>query len=375
MRIAFITTSLDPAGAETSLAALVLGLADFGAEPVVVALRGSGRLVHRLRSSGIVVDTLDAQGATAVALQVPAIVKRLRAFKPDVIQGWMYHGNLLATILAPASSARLFWGVRQALGATERESKTTNRIIRLCAWLSRRPAAIVYNSERGRSDHETIGYARDWAHVIPNGFDTDALRPDTTIRDRVRQALRVSHDQILVGHLARYHPVKDHRTFLAAAAQVKSHASQFRFVMAGRGIDAANAHLRATLAEYGLTEQVSLLGEVEDVSTLLPALDVLCLSSRSEAFPNVLGEAMSCAVLCVTTDVGDAAAIVGDCGWVVQPGHAGEMRAALMAAAALQLDERRARGQAARERIVARYSLASTRQRYADLYGLDEARR
>jgi glycosyltransferase involved in cell wall biosynthesis len=268
----------------------------------------------------------------------------------------------------PFSRARLFWGIRQALGALVRERATTNRLIHFSARLSSWPERIVYNSERARIDHETIGYSTHNGLVIANGFDTEALRPDGDARSRLRKQLQLSEDTILIGHMARYHPVKDHATFLKAASALSGRGSRFYFLMTGRGVDTSNAELVSAVERLDLTQRVALLGEADDVRTILPGLDMLCVSSRSEAFPNVIGEAMSCGIACVTTDVGDAALIVGETGQVVAPGKPNELADALYALAQLHPDERVRRGLAARQRIIEKYSLRSMIDRYLHLY-------
>lgn len=370
MRIAFVTTSLD-VGEPTALAAIALGLAKAGADIGVIALRGSGRLVSRLQSAGVAVTTLQAAGAGGVALGLPTALRRLRQFRPDIVQGWMYHGNLAATALAPLCGTPLHWGIRQSLGALERERATTNRLIRFGARLSRRPGSIVYNSERARADHEALGYASDRGRVIGNGFSTEELKPNEETRLRVRQRFDLAGSDVLIGHLARYHPVKDHATFLDALARLGHGGPRKHVLLAGRDVDGSNGALREAVERAGLGETVSLLGEVHDVAQLLPALDVLCVSSRSEAFPNVLGEAMSCGIPCVTTDVGDAARIVGDTGWVVPRGDPSLLAEALRAAADLDPVHRRRRGASARQRIVKHFSLDTTLARYAQLYGVE----
>ncbi len=213
-----------------------------------------------------------------------------------------------------------------------------------------------------------IGYSTHNGLVIANGFDTETLRPDGDTRSRLRKQLQVSEDAILVGHIARYHQVKDHATFLEAASVLRHLDRRVHFVMTGRGIDASNATLVAAVERLELTECVALLGEVDDVRTLLPGLDTLCVSSRSEAFPNVIGEAMSSGIACVTTSVGDAAQIVGETGRVVSPGKPGELADALYALVQLDPDARIRRGLAARQRIIEKYSMRSMIDRYLRLY-------
>ena len=366
MRITFIATSLDPGGAETALVALALGLTALGAQTSVIALRGSGRLADRLRAGGTSVAALSADGAAEALIALPRVLLELRRFKPDVVQGWMYHGNLVASAVRPFHRGRLYWGIRQALGAMDRESPATNHLIRFGARLSNRPHGIIYNSKRARRDHEDVGYSAAKGIVVPNGFDTALLSPKAEARTRLRAQLGHADDTILVGHLARYHPVKDHATYLEAAARLPD--SHIRFVMAGRGVDATNKELVGVIERLDLKSRVNLLGETDDVAAILPGLDVLCVSSRSEAFPNVIGEAMSCGVPCVTSDVGDAAQIVGDTGHVVPVGDPARLAEALLAVAQMGAAARVSLGLTARQRIIEHYSLASMVEQYHRIY-------
>jgi glycosyltransferase involved in cell wall biosynthesis len=105
------------------------------------------------------------------------------------------------------------------------------------------------------------------------------------------------------------------------------------------------------------------------VPRLTAALDVACSASAyGEGFPNVLGEAMACGVPCVTTDVGDAAAIVGETGWVVPPRDPRALAAMLGAALALSPAARGRRGAAARDRVARQFSQDAFIGRYAALY-------
>ena len=118
-----------------------------------------------------------------------------------------------------------------------------------------------------------------------------------------------------------------------------------------------------------MTGVFRLLGKRTDIARLTAALDVATSSSAfGEAFPNVLGEAMSCAVPCVVTDVGDSAYIVGPTGRVVKPGQAEALAVALAEILKMEAVERRALGQSARERVSEMFELGAVRQRYEAVF-------
>src|SRR5690606_39151128 len=133
----------------------------------------------------------------------------------------------------------------------------------------------------------------------------------------------------------------------------------------GEGMSLDNAALVTLAREYGVLDQLLLLGRRDDVPRLMRALDVHVLSSRAEGFPNVVCEAMASGVGVVVTDVGDAAAVVDDLGWVVPAREPRALSGALDAALAeCGSSAWTARLQAARESIGQRYSLEAMVDRY-----------
>ncbi len=100
----------------------------------------------------------------------------------------------------------------------------------------------------------------------------------------------------------------------------------------------------------------------------MPALDIFCLHSLSEGLPNVVAEAMAAAVPCVVTDVGDAAWLVADTGWVVPPADEAALANALGAALRLDAAVRADYGSRARVRIESEFSMAAIADEYLRLY-------
>jgi glycosyltransferase involved in cell wall biosynthesis len=292
----------------------------------------------------------------------------LAGTRPDVVQGWMYHGNLAA--LAAPSRTPVVWNIRQSIGQLRREKAATAAVILAGAMLSRRPRAIVYNSAVSAREHESLGYRDDRTRLIPNGFDLERFRPESAARARLRASLGIPADALVVGLLGRFHPMKDHANFLAALGRVLPGTPSLHAVLAGRGLVPGNAALMGLLPPGAERARVHLLGEVADVPGLAAGLDVLCLSSGDgEGFPNVVGEAMACEVPCVVTDSGDAAAVVGDTGLVVPRADTAALAAALADMLGRSPEARAELGRAARRRVSERFSIASIAAQYEALYG------
>jgi glycosyltransferase involved in cell wall biosynthesis len=123
------------------------------------------------------------------------------------------------------------------------------------------------------------------------------------------------------------------------------------------------------IEESGLRAQVRLLGRRDDMPRLTAAFDVATLSAAfGEGFPNTVGEAMSCGVPCVVTDVGDAARLVGNTGVVVPPRNPTRLAAALRKMLEIGHEGRQRLGMSARQRIIDNYSLPAIVSQYESLF-------
>jgi glycosyltransferase involved in cell wall biosynthesis len=362
--IAHLITGLERGGAEHMLAQLVARMDRDRFRSVVISLTDAGPMAAVIAESGIPVHALNVRRGMSVLGAVPRLRRTLREFRPDILQTWLYHADMLGLAAHQLGFApHLLWNVRctDSLGA--------NAPRRLLAWCSGRPDAVVVNSLAGQQFHAGLGYhPRRWM-MLPNGFDTDALRPDPERRHRFRAEFGWDDAVVAVALPARYHPQKDHATFVAAAAKLAARLPSARFVLLGSGCDAANSALAGLIDQNGLGERVMLLGERHDLHALYPAFDIVTLSSAyGEGFPMVLGEAMSCGVPCVATDVGDAAEIIGETGAIAPPRDATALTAAWERIAMLTGEERTALETGARARIVAHFGLAGIVARYEALY-------
>lgn len=367
--VCHVITSLATAGAQKMLLKLVTRLDRRRFASAVVTLV-DGPVGGELRAAGIPVLALAPRKRPPSPTALPRLRRWLRAQNPALIHGWLYHGNLLGSVCSALVPGRVpvLWNIRTTLGAVETEKRLTMLLMRLGARWSGRTARIVYASQVGRRQHEGVGYDRRRGLVIPNGFDCTSFKPDPAARRGVRDELGLPHDAVLVGCVARYHPVKGHQTLLEAAAAVAYALPATHFLLIGQGVDPANAGLGALVTRLGLGGRVHLLGERPDVARLTAAFDVSVLASLSESWPNVIGEAMACGVPCVVSDVGDAAAIVGACGRVVAPADSIALAREILALLRLPADEWRRLGAAARDRIVGEFTLEHVTNLYSRLY-------
>lgn len=371
-RVLHIITGLRTGGAEMMLFKLLRSKRN-SIESCVICLMERGPIAGRIESLGVPVHCLDlAQGALPGLGTVVRLLRLSREFRPSTIQGWMYHGNLAAWLAAKALSvkARLYWNIRQTLYDRRLEGRLTRWMIGLGARLSSSPDKIIYNSRLSAEQHEAAGFFASNRMLIPNGFDLAVFRPDLEARRSVRHEFGLPDSTILIGHLARFHPMKGHGHLLAAARSVVSRFPNTRFLLAGHRITGENAELVSQIEMNGLRGKIILAGERRDMPRLTAALDLLVSSSVwGEGFPNVVGEAMASGVPCVVTDIGDSAWIVGECGRIAPPGDASRLAAEMCAILTLEPVSRQQLGLAARERISELFAIDRVGQMYADLYG------
>lgn len=335
----------------------------------VVCLVDGGSVAGIIRDLGIPVTGLGMRPGIPDPRGLWRLLSVLRRWRPDVLQTWLYHADLMGLVAGRlAGVPAIGWNVRCSAADALHLSGRSGWTVRTLARLSRLPAVVVANSQAGIEFHRGLGYHPKRWEMIPNGFDLAQFRPDPELRRAVRAELGIVDETPLIGLIARFDPLKDHVTFLRAASLLVQRAPNAHFVLAGTGVDSGNARLSALVADLNLAAHVHLLGERTDIARLTSALDVATCSSSAEGFPNVIGEAMACAVPVAATDVGDARTVIGDTGVVVQPGDPG-----LLAGAWHQLlgytPERRAElGRRARERIALNYEIRTIARRYEKLY-------
>ena len=232
----------------------------------------------------------------------------------DTLCCWMYHANLVGYYMGKlAGVKKVIWCIRHSNLDAELNKRTTLRINRYCARLSKKVAIITYNGEEARKVHEELGYCHEKGIVLDNGCDCNEYVPSESAGAQVRYEIGVPTDKRLILSVTKDHPIKDIPTFITAFSVLHRELTDVVAVMCGSGVDAANERLVASCKENGLEvgKDIFLLGMRHDVPRLMAGCDLFVLHSAGEAFPNTLVQAMACSCLCITTDVGDAKHILG----------------------------------------------------------------
>lgn len=371
MKVLHIITGLNDGGAEATLFRLCK--ADKLNEHHVISLMDHGRYGLELELDGVFIETLNMPVGKVTLSGIFKLFKLIRLKKPDAVQTWMYHADFLGGIVSRLAGIKnVNWGVHHSDLIPEHSKKSTIIIARLCSLLSYFiPKSIICCAEKSAEVHKNIGYSSQKLKVVNNGYDLNYFKVDEISERQIKEELNISDNTVLLGKVSRFHPYKDHERLIKALGLLKKDNVDFKCLLVGTGLSYDNAHLERFLIENDVLDSVILLGPRKDVPRIMNAIDIHILSSSSEAFPNVLNEAMACGTPCVTTDVGDAAMIVGDTGWVVTGRKPDDLTFSIkksineMAASSESWEKKKI---AARSRIVDNYSIEVMVNKYNEVW-------
>src|SRR5215216_3897328 len=357
-RILHVITDLYLGGAETMLTRVVEARPSLADETTVVSLLPDGFCADRLRAGGATVVELDFLKATGIAAGMLRLARIIAERRPDIVQGWMYHGDLAALLGLILSgrrrSTRLAWNIRCSQLDFAQYSRMLRWVVRACAALSSLPDLVLANSAAGMNAHLALGYRPRRGEIVPNGIEIERYKPDPAARTAVRRELGIADEAAVVAHVARVDPMKDHLGFLHAMAKLPD----VQALLVGAGTERLPS-----------TPNVHRLGRRADVPRLFTAADFVVSSSAfGEGFSNALAEGMACGLPPIATNVGDAAMIVGETGVVVPPRDPAAFAHAVRELMRESRDQRVERGVRARARIVENYSLKHAQRRFAEIY-------
>ena len=357
-KILFFIRSLDVGGAERQLVLIATGLSKQGYDVTVLTFYSGGIFAEELLRAKVRILSLRKKGRWDLAMFFYRLVSLVRDEAPDVMYSFLGVANIfavLARFFIPHT--RIVWGVR----SSNMDLDNYDKVTRWSYWLECRLVhfvdKIVANSYEGLGYALANGFPSEKMVVITNGIDTEHFRPNKLAGERVRKAWGIGKNERLIGLVARIDPIKGHPTFFEAAGLIKGQLPGIRFVCVGNGETEYKNSMHELAAKMDLDDVLIWKGEHSNLMEVYNAFDLVCSSSFGEGFPNVVGEAMSCGVPCVVTDVGDSALIVGQAGLVVPPNDSKAMSLAWIEMLSLEAMEFQAMAVAARDRVTSQFSI------------------
>lgn len=321
VKILLLCRALGIGGTERQVIILAKGLHARGHQLAVAVFYADGQLEKELRACGIAVIDLNKAGRWDALPFYVRLARLVRKQRPEIVYGFLGTPNILTTLLKPiCPGMKIVWGVRASNVDLDRYDWLSRLIYRAECHLSRFADLIISNSHAGLEYATAYGFPSRKMITIPNGIDVEYFKPNGTERVLIREEWNVAAGEILIGLIGRLDPMKDHPTFLRAAATLRQEMAHVRFVCVGDGPSSYKAQLFRLATELGLNENIIWTGERSDMRAVFNALDISVSSSCTEGFSNTIAEAMACGVPCVVTNVGDSALIVGETGEIVPPG-------------------------------------------------------
>ena len=331
-KVVFLIRDLNYGGAQRQLVTLVKALHQEDCFDLrVLHFYSGGPLLKDLIDRAIPTISLEKQERWDVLGFFGRLFGHLKRIQPDVLHGYLGESNIVTMFVKPFfPSTRIIWGIRGSNTPSTHYGWLGSLLSQLERLLSSFTDLIIVNSHIGKADCVNQGYSPNKMVVISNGIDTERFQIDSEAGAKVRAEWEISENTILIGLVGRLSPMKDHHTFLKAAALLSKEREEVCFICVGVGEENYAKELYQLTDDLGISEKIIWAGGRSDMPAVFNALNIACSSScDGEGFPNVIGEAMACGVPCVVTDVGDSAWIVGDKGVVVPPKNPEALKTAI----------------------------------------------
>ena len=365
MKIVHIITGGEGRGGAEGVLLRLVTLTSNKIDHTVYTLLDMPEYADDFKRAGITVESLNIRNPKSFAVNLFHLKKQWTSCPPDVIQSWMGHSNILFGLLGRGLDVPVVWNIRQSLILKEELGLKNYTLTKASAILSKTiPYKIINCSSKSIERHKEIGF-HDKFIYIPNGV---------YIESNLKDLVSPKKDKgFIVGHVGRYDPAKNHKLFIESFSRFNKRHSDSRTLMAGTGVSYDNVAFQNRFGSL-INHSFKLLGQIDGIAELpevYKKMDCLVLSSITEGFPNVLIEAMSFGLPCISTDVGDAAEIIGDTGWIVPSEDQDALEKALEVAYRECNDfpekwaDRRAR---AYNRVVDNYSIEKMCERYIDVW-------
>lgn len=284
--------------------------------------------------------------------------KIIQELNPELIQGWMYHANVLASLslIGNQKKPKLCWGIHHSLASSKDESISTKVALMSGRFLAHSADAIIYCAQSSQKQHQTFGFKNLKNIVIPNGIQLENFKLNNYI-----------HNPCVVGFAGRYHPAKGYQYLFETISLLKDYPIVFK--IAGRGANLTTSEIANYFQKYELDEKkVILLDQITDMPEFYTSIDLFLMTSITEGFPNVLVEAMASGVPCVTTDVGDAEFIVQKNGFVVTPRNSKQLSEAIVTYVNLSIEEKKGLKLSSRQRIETSFSIERVSKQYLSVW-------
>lgn len=360
MKIVLLITGLGVGGAENQVVNLADEFASRGHKVLLIAMTGNPVVLPK--NKDVQLNCLRMNKSPFKILTAYLCARNmLRKFKPDIVHSHMAHANIFARLLR----------VSVAIPRLICTAHNTNEGGALRMWgyrLTDYLADITTNVSQEAVDcfvkYKAVSAER--ILVVPNGIDCARFSFDSVARKNLRQILAVPDEVQVLLAVGRFSEQKDYSNLLTAFAALCNERTDSVLWIAGTG--AERPIFEAQAKKLNIEDKVIFLGLRHDIPALMSAADIFTLSSAWEGFPLVVGEAMACKLIVVSTDAGGIREWLGGLGYVVPIKNSAALSKALLQGLEMSALDRELQRTAARERVMQHYSLAAVVTRWLEIY-------
>ncbi|MDA7476488.1 glycosyltransferase [Candidatus Pelagibacter ubique] len=317
MKVLHVITGLGNGGAENTL--FKVCKYDSKNKHIVISITSKGKYFHILKNMGIEVYCLNLKFYSI--FKFFKLIKLIYYLKPEIIQTWLIIGDLLGGIAGRlAGFENIVWNIHFSNLKLDSTKLRNIFIIKILARLSYLiPKRTIVVSRDGLKNCKKLGYSEKKLIFIPNGYELSIFNFNKKQELFFRKKFKIKKKIPIIGNVSRYDPIKDHNTLLKALSFVRKKNINFLCILVGLNMNKKNKNLRNDIEKLDLKKNIKLLDSKKNIAEVMNGLDIHILTSKSEAFPNVIAEAMSCKTPCIATNVGDCSFIIGKTGWLAPP--------------------------------------------------------
>lgn len=334
-------------------------------EMIIITFLYSTYFVKEIESAGVKIYALNINKGILGPFNILKVFKIIYLEDPKIIQTWMYHADFLGVLLKPFfPNKKLIWNIRHSNLVKGADKITTIVLANILSRLSFVPASIICGSNAAYLSHQKIGYRSEKMTIIPNGFDTNLFAPNYDIKKSVLGEIGVPSDDLVIGHIGRENKVKNQASLIEAFAKLSDKRKNISLVLIGKGLK----NKYQWHPNVNNNKKIIILDEVPNVERYLKAFDLFVLSSFSEGFPNVLGEAMASGVPCISTNAGDSEYIIGNSDLITEDASVISLYKKMDYWINLSDSEKEYLRRNSRNRVIDLFSIDKITSRYINLY-------
>lgn len=315
IKILHVITTLERGGAQRVLFDLIKNNLDKKIIHIVICLSIETKYTSVFRSNGIKVFHLNGLNIIQSIGILFKLVKKILEIRPDLINSWLYHSDLLAsiaTLLVP-KSIPIIWSIHHSSKKLTGESLHTKISLKLLTLISHLvPKKIIYCSNFANEIHRKLGYKDDKSIIIDNSVDTSIFYPNNNYKHEIRNLIKIKNEEILIGLIARNDPNKGIDMFLKVIKALSKKKTNYKFMICGE-----NMNYKKLKHQFGsymnfCSDKLFLLGEIKDPEKIFNSLDLLICPSITESFGLVALESICCGTPVVASNLRAFKEILGE---------------------------------------------------------------